>query len=198
MSKNSITPKTPQSIRSIIASALITPPKIDYREIAQFNTVPLGDSVFLSTEQIEQVFNSPPPAVVPKSSFKGIYLERKVFSQYVPSLKEAALDKEEIVTEYYSLQIDQNYCYFEYGVIEEPDAMQCQLHESYDFIESYCLTHRVKQLRTEIGFEEKREKLVYSLNGNLIDTIKLNSELYFKHEKRICEDADVSFKVLQS
>lgn len=54
------------------------------------------------------------------------------------------MDPKEIVTEYYSLQIDQNYCYLEYGVIEEPDAMQCQLHESYDFIESYCICHKIK------------------------------------------------------
>ena len=83
--------------------------------------------------------------MVPSSNFKGVYLERKVFSQYVPSLsKEVTIGLNEIVTEYYSLQIDQNYCYFEYGVIEEPDAMLCELHESYDFIESYCLAHRVK------------------------------------------------------
>ena len=74
--------------------------------------------------------------------------------------------------------------------------MQCQLHESFDFIESYCLVHRVKQLRTEIGFEEKREKLVHSLSGNLVDTIKNNKKFYFKHAKRICEDAGVSFEVL--
>jgi hypothetical protein len=83
-------------------------------------------------------------------------------------------------------------------VIEEPDVMQCELHESYDFIESYCLTHKIKQLRTEIGFEEKREKLVYSLNQKLIDTIKQNKEFYFKHEGRICADPETSFRVLQS
>lgn len=198
VSKNSITPKTPQSIRSIVASTIVTPPKIDYSEIAQYNTVAVGEKVFLSEFELENVFNSQPPKIIPQSSFKGIYLERKVFSEHVPTLKEAQMDPKEIVTEYYSLQIDQNYCYLEYGVIEEPDAMQCQLHESYDFIESYCICHKIKQLRTEIGFEEKREKLVYSLNGNLIDTIKKNQDLYFKHEKRICENPDVSFQVLQS
>jgi hypothetical protein len=199
VSKNSITPKTPQSIRSVLASTIVSPPKVDYREIAKYNVAATPEQVFLTPEQIDQVFSSAPPAMVPPNTFKGIYLERKVFAQYVPSVKAANLDAEEILTEYYSLQIDQNICYFEYGVIEEPDAMQCQLHESYDFIESYCLVHKIKQLRTEIGFEEKREKLVYSLNANLIDTIKeKNQEFYFKHEKRICEDADVSFQVLQS
>ena len=198
-SKNWITPKTPQSIRSILASTILSPPKVDYIDIAQFNNISVGDNVFLSKQEIDSVFNSKPPLMVPSSNFKGVYLERKVFSQYVPSLsKEVTIGLNEIVTEYYSLQIDQNYCYFEYGVIEEPDAMLCELHESYDFIESYCLAHRVKQLRIEIGFEEKREKLVYSLNLNLIDTIKQNGELYFKHSKRICEDPDTSFKVLQS
>lgn len=198
MSKNSITPKTPNSIRSLVASALITPPKIDYKELAQYNTVEVSLDAFLTEEELAEVFDSPPPQHVPAQSFRGIYLERKVFAQFVPSLQNTGLPPGEVVTEYYSLQIDQNICYFEYGVIEEPDAMQCQLHESYDFIESYCLTHRIKQLRTEIGFEEKREKLVYSLNQKLIDTIKQNQQFYFKHERRICDDPDTSFRVLQS
>lgn len=198
MSKNSITPRTPNSIRSLVASALITPPKIDYKEIAQYNTVPIRSNAFLTETEIADIFDSPPPQHIPASTFRGIYLERKVFVEFVPSIRDTGLPLHEVVTEYYSLQIDQNVCYFEYGVIEEPDAMQCQLHECYEFIESYCLTHKIKQLRTEIGFEEKREKLVYSLNQKLVDTIKLTPDLYFKHERRMCEDPETSFRVLKS
>lgn len=56
----------------------------------------------------------------------------------------------------------------------------------------------MKQLRTEIGFEEKREKLVYSLSQKLVDTVKQNPELYFRHEGRICADPETSLRVLKS
>ena len=183
-------------IPTIVSSQMLTPPKIDYREIAKFNTVPIQkDQPFLTEDQIRQVFSSKPPKYVPQSSFKGIYLERKVFGKYIA---QPAPSQEAIFTEYYSLQIDMNYCYFEYGVVEEPECMKYELHENYDFIESYCLVRKLKQLRVDIGFEEKREKLVYSLNTNLIEKVKDCEEVYRFHKERICEDIETSYQVMQS
>lgn len=85
----------------------------------------VGADPFLTSEELAEVFQAPPPQHVPAQSFRGVYLERKVFAEYVPGLEGSGLPAGEVMTEYYSLQIEQNVCYFEYGVIEEPDAMQC-------------------------------------------------------------------------
>ena len=102
-SLNSISPKTPADIRSLVASTIMISPKVDYNEIAKYNTVELGDQVFLNDSELESVFGSPPPKIVPPNSFKGIYLERKVYSKHVSTLKDVSSDPEEIFTEYYSL-----------------------------------------------------------------------------------------------
>lgn len=195
-------PKTPKSkVSSIISSQRHTPINVDYAEIAQYNTIPVED-YFLTENEINEIFSSKPPNYIPIDSFKGIYMERKVFEIYIKDLKNEnsskKTEKKSVYTEYYSLQIKSNIAYFEYGVIEEPSCLRYELHESYDFIESYCLVHKIKQLRTEIGFEEKREKLVYSLNENLINAIKEEGLHHFLHEKRICEDVETSYQVFKS
>lgn len=207
--------KTPESkiskkISEIISETRNTPPPLpNFEAIAQFNVIRL-ENEFLSEEEIKDILTSKPPQFIPNESFKGIYLERKVYKEYIKNSEQIeknelsakkskkSSENRKIYTEYYSLQIDSNIAYLEYGVIEEPSCLKYELHETYSFIEAYCIIHKIKQKSVEIGFEEKSEKLVSSLNGNLINAIKQEKIYYFKHNERILEDIETSFEVFKS
>jgi len=180
--------QTPKKINdpleeSVVSAMILTPPKVDFRAIAKFNTVKASENYFLDTEQIEEVFNKGRPRHIPDSSFKGVYLERKVFGNAIEGMP---ADKgDEVFTEYYSLQIDQEYCYFEYGVLEESGFLRRQLHETLDFIEAYCLVNQMKHLKVEIGFEEKSEKMVTCLSTKLVSSMKKQKSFFFTHDQKI-------------
>ena len=127
----------PSSNNTFSTSKKLAPatPKSSYQIIAARNTLPVPSYIFLSENQIKQVFSSQPPKDIPSEAFKGVYLERKVLGFLLPGISKE--DADLVFTEYYSLQLSNQHCYLEYGVEEEPDFLQSEMHETVDFRSKY-------------------------------------------------------------
>ena len=167
-------------------------PKSSHRAAAIKNSIPVPSKIFLTPKQIKEVFTSNPPKSMKKEGFKGVYLERKVLGSLLPGIPKE--DQDRIFTEYYSLQLSNQHCYFEYGVIEEPDFLQSEMHETEDFKEAFCLVKKLQDERQKIGFTEKSEKLVNCLNSNLVNSMKKKKSCYTIHQGRISQKSSVNGK----
>lgn len=153
------------------------------------NLQPVPQCIFLTPKEQRQIFMRKAPKSLQKIVSEGSYLERKVKGSKIWEMDESK--SEEIFTEYYSLQVHSSYCYFEYGIVEETHFLKYQMHETVEVVEAMSLLNELRKKRILIGFIEKNDKLVKSLNTNLIKNIKKKKTCYQYHEGKMSTQKSV-------
>ena len=149
--------------------------------------------VFLSPEKITEALS------VPLSAEKISQHTLELLTKNTPAkrkgafLRKSSIDviTQEAYEKYYSLQIEENYVYFEFGdqMRATPDYIDFELHEMSDRDAAQVLLQKIEEEKMNGGYQiSQKEQVVSCINDVLIKNIKENFPTKYFYNQKIVED----------